>query len=118
MQQTAYDMRIIDWSSDVCSSDLHFHQRFDRPVGPVPDAQPCHALAIGFGILDADRLILLILVEHQRRTRPPGVADALAVEGQTTDFVALVVEEEHAAGVAAMVLIFLDRKSTRLNSSH
>src|SRR3546814_9341334 len=22
-QQTAYDMRISDWSSDVCSSDLH-----------------------------------------------------------------------------------------------
>src|SRR3546814_2360708 len=23
-QKTAYDMRISDWSSDVCSSDLHF----------------------------------------------------------------------------------------------
>src|SRR3546814_4145350 len=26
-QKTAYEMRISDWSSDVCSSDL----RFDRP---------------------------------------------------------------------------------------
>src|SRR3546814_3377583 len=26
MQKTAYEMRISDWSSDVCSSDLH--QRF------------------------------------------------------------------------------------------
>src|SRR3546814_2012281 len=40
-----------------CGAFAHFHQRFDRPVGPVPDAQPCHALATGFGILDADRLI-------------------------------------------------------------
>src|SRR3546814_9790241 len=29
-QKTAYEMRIIDWSSDVCSSDL--------PHGPVADA--------------------------------------------------------------------------------
>src|SRR3546814_5050618 len=30
-QKTAYDMRISDWSSDVCSSDL-------RPVTPRPRA--------------------------------------------------------------------------------
>src|SRR3546814_10160761 len=29
-QQTAYELRIRDWSSDVCSSDLH---DADRPVG-------------------------------------------------------------------------------------
>src|SRR3546814_18144149 len=28
-QKTAYEMRISDWSSDVCSSDLH-HRRIDR----------------------------------------------------------------------------------------
>src|SRR3546814_18823137 len=26
-QKTAYEMRISDWSSDVCSSDLHFDVR-------------------------------------------------------------------------------------------
>src|SRR3546814_2259130 len=25
-QKTAYEMRISDWSSDVCSSDLHGHE--------------------------------------------------------------------------------------------
>src|SRR3546814_4704306 len=30
-QKTAYDMRISDWSSDVCSSDLVRHQR-SQPV--------------------------------------------------------------------------------------
>src|SRR3546814_17516289 len=38
-QKTAYEMRISDWSSDVCSSDL------DRPAGrsagPDPAGPPC-----------------------------------------------------------------------------
>src|SRR3546814_20107101 len=42
-QKTAYEMRISDWSSDVCSSDLHRHPGEDdgagtgRPVVPLPD---------------------------------------------------------------------------------
>src|SRR3546814_3107859 len=31
-QKTAYEMRISDWSSDVCSSDL-FHDDLDRLTG-------------------------------------------------------------------------------------
>src|SRR3546814_6955754 len=30
-QKTAYEMRISDWSSDVCSSDLLVRDRHDRP---------------------------------------------------------------------------------------
>src|SRR3546814_3155846 len=42
-QKTAYEMRISDWSSDVCSSDL---ARFDpkqtqRPLEPCPAAPWC-----------------------------------------------------------------------------
>src|SRR3546814_14336265 len=29
-QKTAYEMRISDWSSDVCSSDLEVHRRIHR----------------------------------------------------------------------------------------
>src|SRR3546814_15197084 len=32
-QKTAYDMRISDWSSDVCSSDL---TTFSKPTKPPP----------------------------------------------------------------------------------
>src|SRR3546814_3534432 len=32
-QKTAYEMRISDWSSDVCSSDLAFHQRLADALG-------------------------------------------------------------------------------------
>src|SRR3546814_9736683 len=37
-QKTAYEMRISDWSSDVCSSDLHYRksQRPKKPAGLVP----------------------------------------------------------------------------------
>src|SRR3546814_11546120 len=35
-QKTAYEMRISDWSSDVCSSDLHFTEgRVGRDIGRV-----------------------------------------------------------------------------------
>src|SRR3546814_4808265 len=33
-QKTAYEMRISDWSSDVCSSDLRYH-RSDSPTPPA-----------------------------------------------------------------------------------
>src|SRR3546814_6803241 len=36
-QKTAYEMRISDWSSDVCSSDLRQVDRYGRP-----DGQPVH----------------------------------------------------------------------------
>src|SRR3546814_7643676 len=31
-QKTAYEMRISDWSSDVCSSDLLFRQKAQRQL--------------------------------------------------------------------------------------
>src|SRR3546814_7513877 len=34
-QKTAYEMRISDWSSDVCSSDLLGLGQFDKSRGPV-----------------------------------------------------------------------------------
>src|SRR3546814_1563060 len=33
-QKTAYEMRISDWSSDVCSSDLHLARGFDQRFHP------------------------------------------------------------------------------------
>src|SRR3546814_774050 len=37
-QKTAYEMRISDWSSDVCSSDLHLEAAADRARGTGRDA--------------------------------------------------------------------------------
>src|SRR3546814_2931877 len=40
-QKTAYEMRISDWSSDVCSSDLNQAQdlRFDHHVHDIQQAR-------------------------------------------------------------------------------
>src|SRR3546814_2113814 len=55
-QKTAYEMRISDWSSDVCSSDLNTVQALCRPaVGHQPRTKPRqqrfglsdHALPLG-----------------------------------------------------------------------
>src|SRR3546814_19056784 len=35
-QKTAYEMRISDWSADVCSSDLRFQVERDRFLGAAP----------------------------------------------------------------------------------
>src|SRR3546814_1587849 len=60
MQKTAYEMRISDWSSDVCSSDLDAH-RLDgaeaaqlrlRPLDPL--RQPVEELEVAIeGAFDA-----------------------------------------------------------------
>src|SRR3546814_2573901 len=49
-QKTAYEMRISDWSSDVCSSDLTARRRNARSVGDrngqgvrAGDPPPCRA---------------------------------------------------------------------------
>src|SRR3546814_7323735 len=38
-QKTAYEMRISDWSSDVCSSDLA-HRTYPVPGGPAQPSGP------------------------------------------------------------------------------
>src|SRR3546814_7417675 len=38
-QKTAYEMRISDWSSDVCSSDLEAPRRPESPLGPPVAAE-------------------------------------------------------------------------------
>src|SRR3546814_20283627 len=52
-QKTAYEMRISDWSSDVCSSDLEFailleFQAFDRVLADV-DVEAAACGGAGFG---------------------------------------------------------------------
>src|SRR3546814_6572962 len=74
-QKTAYEMRISDWSSDVCSSDLlqHFHvagigrravEHFGRPVHAAHDFAERGILvvleagaALGFGQRSEERRV-------------------------------------------------------------
>src|SRR3546814_5224216 len=56
-QKTAYEMRISDWSSDVCSSDL----QIDRSIG--------HGHDWGIGVRGDD-------VRHHRAVEDPQTLDA------------------------------------------
>src|SRR3546814_1459789 len=40
-ERTAYEVRISDWSSDVCSSDLCAPKCFSRPRMPMHERKPC-----------------------------------------------------------------------------
>src|SRR3546814_4939402 len=70
-QKTAYELRISDWSSDVCSSDLQ--GRVEARPRPRPDQQfrLRHALD-GVAEEAADPFVLeaVRLVEHQQVVGP------------------------------------------------
>src|SRR3546814_8382337 len=66
-QKTAYEMRISDWSSDVCSSDLWLH----RELTAWLDLAAQETAGVPFAQLDADRQIVLknqLKTEYRRNT--------------------------------------------------
>src|SRR3546814_1223426 len=100
-QKTAYDMRISDWSSDVCSSDLlglHFRHEIELDRIQRHRSQ-CHER-----VLDQqegeDHQQHAALEDRQCKTLADEPADRLDLG------------DDHRNDLA------LDRKSTRLNSSH
>src|SRR3546814_2472768 len=50
-QKTAYEMRISDWSSDVCSSDLNF------PAGKLPGLAPYASLYVNASQGEGDAVV-------------------------------------------------------------
>src|SRR3546814_5735438 len=99
-QKTAYEMRISDWSSDVCSSDL------ELLGADVAEHQPhglvcgLREIGIGFDTRRDHHPCRAVAADHHRRRRDLD-AEALA------EF-----------GTALEIHLCEDRKSTRLNSSH
>src|SRR3546814_9313386 len=129
-QKTAYEMRISDWSSDVCSSDLgetqEIPRRIDESVERVGLAQclaaarrtacmlPCRmpveriAGDREIGILGQHDRELALRHRHQPARRAMDEGDRRAPIALARD--APVAQAPHRRA--------LDRKSTRLNSSH
>src|SRR3546814_5353386 len=111
-QKTAYEMRISDWSSDVCSSDL----RGDRLAAILADDH--HVLdmrrapaELMIGHVEGEDHILLegegVFARHLRphRNRVIGMFEADRMRRGD--------DEARKASI-----VHGDRKSTRLNSSH
>src|SRR3546814_1580962 len=117
-QKTAYEMRISDWSSDVCSSDLHVRHRGVTPVpNPLPTKTVSGELNGSFGTVNSSechgraRRYDGPVPDQHPETRPIAATDRHRLprhrvgtcRRQRSD-------RAHAA--------WPDRKSTRLNSSH
>src|SRR3546814_7930309 len=128
-QKTAYEMRISDWSSDVCSSDLR-----DLPIGILGALTICTLLYLSVAA------VLTGVVPF----RELGVPDPLsvAVEAMNEPRFALVIKLGAVIGLTSVLLVLSygqsrvffsmardglvpplfarlqDRKSTSLNSSH
>src|SRR3546814_4529019 len=105
-------MRISDWSSDVCSSDLHFLRLYMVP-GMGHSAEGPGATHFSSStrdsvppVSDATHDVKAALYAWVEKGEAPG---ALIATRYVDDGV------DHAPGTAP---IALDRKSTRLNSSH
>src|SRR3546814_7962416 len=124
-QKTAYEMRISDWSSDVCSSDLaakdrqlsRGHRRAEGGARELRRRPPAVADRPARN-LQPDAREPRRSGDARRHTRPPGGRDAprradyrarRREPRQSPELRARVTGAEPADG---------DRKSTRLNSSH
>src|SRR3546814_4599998 len=115
-QKTAYEMRISDWSSDVCSSDLGQQRRVpptaaDRCQRPAPQAQVAFQLRnprVGEvpAHVRADVVAALLacgLARKPQRAQCNVALFQLAAAREALDHVPVAVA---------------DRKSTRLNSTN
>src|SRR3546814_6865351 len=101
-QKTAYEMRISDWSSDVCSSDLMIRLR--------------HASQINGR--EANEIILLNSHDGTSSYQMlAGMFRFVCQNGLVCGDTVADVRVPHKGDVAGHV-IEGDRKSTRLNSSH
>src|SRR3546814_9989668 len=122
---TAYEMRISDWSSDVCSSDLHLQGHLvHRPV-PRGD-QAAHTDRLVDDVLVAgvvtQRMLELEVLEHgDERLDVPESGAGLGAGRQRDRRPHLLTDRLcHLVGAALVNFrqLLQDRKSTRLNSSH
>src|SRR3546814_4989436 len=92
-QKTAYEMRISDWSSDVCSSDL-----LAASHGLVPSMAVARAGPARYWGCDGGRPVLGVITPMSQHFCATCNRVRLGADGT--------------------LYLCLDRKSTRLNSSH
>src|SRR3546814_3686654 len=109
-------MRISDWSSDVCSSDLGFPAIATTSSG----------IAFAGGLPDGEKIgverMFAMVAEIAARVPLPVTGDLESGYGPTPDHVAAAVQRAIRSGMVGANIEDTDpetdRKSTRLNSSH
>src|SRR3546814_4181605 len=112
-EKTAYEMRISDWSSDVCSSDLPVAFQHLR-LAVIPFAIG-HGLQRGRKIVAVDRRARIVGIGDGNRARLVEIDQALPARRDLDPHLSLL---PPIGVIVPSRLTPLDRKSTRLNSSH
>src|SRR3546814_6646905 len=104
-QKTAYEMRISDWSSDVCSSDLTVLSQGANQDPGTRDA--LESLSAELARM-TDRIAALEQEVATLRSRGPAPSEEVIsrLSGETQRLDTMLAQQTE------------DRKSTRLNSSH
>src|SRR3546814_8128055 len=115
-QKTAYEMRISDWSSDVCSSDLSRRFLADRARHLSREEAPRGGLAPDHA---ADQIGSAQIGQTggAGMTARPELRALTSVRGLAAWMVVLYHIRLSIAGLPE-AWVDVDRKSTRLNSSH
>src|SRR3546814_1894743 len=128
-------MRISDWSSDVCSSDLFAFARAGDTVSVEPAAAPNFTITGPFAadLSTLDNLVLAAIDAFAGTFGAPGplaiglgknLPVAAGIGGGSADAAAVLRALARLTQVSpddprlAACAVELDRKSTRLNSSH
>src|SRR3546814_2695189 len=114
-QKTAYEVRISDWSSDVCSSDL--------TLAAFPGEIISGRVAVILPETQADSRTLTVRIELPNRggRLRPGMFATVSFGGNTQPGLLVPSEALIRTGKRTLVMLAFDkgdRKSTRLNSSH
>src|SRR3546814_1280838 len=108
-------MRISDWSSDVCSSDLlHRQRRIMADRQPVDIGKPCRRDRQRRPWADDHPSLACIDAHHIKRFRLTADVDSATLAHREVDEPAMAAKHPplQVADLAG------DRKSTRLNSRH
>src|SRR3546814_6480903 len=108
--KTAYERRISDWSSDVCSSDL------------ACEASACHLSGTETDLLDRTDIPALMvhprMVRHNQREQMVIAAVRPVKEGDCGTAAVRQTEAKRLFIIIDRTTDIRDRKRTRLNSSH
>src|SRR3546814_7855437 len=125
-QKTAYEMRISDWSSDVCSSDLprdldlgfYLFQGM-QPRGLTPDLNDTLNVQLRNALQPTQDALLLLGMPAKQ-----ALEEVTALFAHTVGLLVLShtgrirMFKQASQDLFGIYLEQLDRKSTRLNSSH
>src|SRR3546814_8483071 len=83
-QKTAYELRISDWSSDVCSSDLSYSKKSDKsqsdPSKMSVKFHGCHGHHVGIPVASAPEIeriapVRVVLLRNRAGLAPPTRSD-------------------------------------------